>query len=106
MDAPTDFSPAPQHLSLHEIGVLLVKHFGYHEGQFDVSVEMGFGAGAMDFPGRGRFPGAMVGFVGIGLVPSTGTGSVTIDASKENPAPVASPRKTPSAKRPARRTSE
>jgi hypothetical protein len=40
MDAPTDFSPAPQHLSLHEIGVLLVKHFGYHEGQFDVSVEM------------------------------------------------------------------
>lgn len=107
MQPPTDLKVAPNHLSLYEIGVLLVKHFGYHEGSFDVSVEMGFAAGQMDFPGKGRLPGAIIGFVGVGLVPATGAGSVTIDAAKENPAPapapVAAPRKAVAAKRAARK---
>lgn len=95
MQPLTEPQPLPGHISLRDLGVLLVKHFGHHEGLYDVSIELGFGAGGVEFPGRGKVPGAMVGIVAVGIVPASGTGSIVIDASKENPRPLrnASPAK-------------
>lgn len=83
IEAPTH---RPGHVGLREVGEMLIKHFGHHEGYFDVSVELGFAVAASDFPPHGRSPSAVVGIVGIGLVQVPDLGAVTLDASVVNPA--------------------
>ncbi|MBB6243091.1 hypothetical protein [Rhodanobacter sp. MP1X3] len=74
-------------LGLRELTVLLVKHYGYHEGKYDLLVEYQIGAGPIGPTPENRVPGIMVGFAKLGLSTSTQDGPLTVDAAVENPKP-------------------
>lgn len=73
-------------LSMAELAILLVKHYGLNEGTYDLLVQYQLGTGAVG-PDKDRLvPGVMVGVSHIGLIPSTNVGPSTVDASLVNPA--------------------
>ncbi len=88
-------TPAPvgAPLSLSDLAVLLVKHYGLNEGTFDLMLQYQIGAGPVGPDKDHLVPGVMMGVSQIGLVPSTNLGPSTVDASLVNP--VKKPRKKP-----------
>lgn len=72
-------------LSLSEMGGLLIKHYGLHEGLYDISIEFSIGIGAVGPTKELMSPGAMIGVQKIGLVHALEKGPLTIDASLVNP---------------------
>jgi hypothetical protein len=81
----TNSNQPEDHLGLTELLKLLIKHFGVHEGLFDLAVQFHIGTGAMRSKTDGPLPGAIVGFAGVGLRPVTKAGPNTLDAAKVNP---------------------
>lgn len=84
------------YLSLRELAEALVKHFDFHEGLYNLSIELRFAAGQVGPTADSVLPGAMVGISQVGLVEATEAGPNTVDASKINPAKAA---KTPGIKK-------
>ena len=77
-----------QTLSLREIGALLIKHYGLHEGMFEISAEFMIGMGPVGPSPDALVPGASVGIAGIGLVRAhENAGPTAINAAEVNPAP-------------------
>lgn len=78
--------PVPDNeLKLTELLELLVRHFGHHEGLFDLAVHFKIGAGAVR-PEKGEvLPGAIFGFAGISLKRVDKVGPNTLDAAVVNP---------------------
>ena len=77
--------PVDAPLSLGDLAVLLVKHYGLSEGTFDLMLQYQIGAGAVGPDKEHLVPGVMVGVSQVGLVPSTKVGPTTVDASLVNP---------------------
>lgn len=73
-------------LSMRDLAGVLVKHYGLHEGRFDLLVEFQIGMGAVGPDPAALTPGAMIGVSRIGLMPSRTDGPTTVDASIVNPA--------------------
>ncbi len=72
-------------LTLRDLAGALIKHYGLHEGYFELMVEFQVGTGGIG-PEDARVPGAMIGLHRVGLKPTTETGSPTaIDAAEVNP---------------------
>lgn len=71
-------------LTMRELAEVLVKHYGLHEGLFDLSVEFQIGTGLVG-PKESQGPGALVGVSRVGLVHSTGDSPMTVDAAIINP---------------------
>jgi len=76
-----------QPLPITEIAVLLIKHYGLHEGLFDVVIEFQIGTGLVGPSSELSVPGAMLGISKIGLSTAQIKGPVTLDAAIVNPAP-------------------
>lgn len=72
-------------MSLVELGTLLIKHNGIHEGLYNVSVEFQIGVGSVGPEPNSVVPGAMIGVSKIGLAKVDQSGPHTVDASKVNP---------------------
>lgn len=73
-------------LSIRELTTtVLIKHYGIHEGLFDLLIEFHLGVGAVGPDPNELSPGAMIGISRIGLNPSTNTGPMSIDAAIVNP---------------------
>jgi hypothetical protein len=70
-----------------EVSALLVRHYGIHEGKFDLLVEYQFGVGAVGPDKENLHPGVMIGIAKLGLSPSANPGPLTIDAADVNPPP-------------------
>lgn len=68
-------------LTLPEIGVILIRHFGLKSGLFDVAVQMKIGTGAFSPDSDNVYPSAIVGVSGIGLKKVEKPGPNTVDAS-------------------------
>lgn len=81
-DAPAPLAPP---LSLRDLGELLVKHYGYHDGLWDVSIEFQLAVGRIGPSPESTLPGAMLGVSRIGLLRAQQSGPTTIDASAVNP---------------------
>lgn len=79
-------APVDAPLALKDLSVLLVKHYGIHEGTFDLMLEYQIGTGAIGPDKDNLFPGAMIGVSRIGLVATSKIGPTTVDASVVNPA--------------------
>jgi hypothetical protein len=81
--------PAPVEplLTIKDLAALLVKHYGLHEGIFDLMIEYQFGAGAVGPDKEHILPGVMIGIARIGLARATQLNPLTIDASAVNPSP-------------------
>lgn len=83
MQLPTD--GMTHSLSLHDLTVTLIKHFGVHEGLYELSFEMQMGAGGMADHAGHHLPGAFFMIRQAGLVKVTKRGLNTVDAAQVNP---------------------
>lgn len=73
-------------LELKEIAEILVKHYGLHEGLYDLAIEFQIGVGPVGHGGEAPLPGGIVAVKKIGLMRTTKTGgSAVVDASVINP---------------------
>lgn len=72
-------------LTMRELAELLVRHYGFHEGKYDLLLEYQFGVGAFGPTPETVNPGAMIGIAKIGLTPAAQLGPLTVDAAKVNP---------------------
>lgn len=79
-------APIDTPLTLKDLSILLVKHYGLNEGTFDLMLEYQIGTGAIGPDKDNLIPGAMIGVSRIGLVPTSKVGPTTVDASVVNPA--------------------
>jgi hypothetical protein len=83
----TDPIALPTPVSLKEIGALLVKHYGFHDGLWDVAIEMQVGIGQFGAAPAdpSPLPGAMFRISRIGLNKALQVGPLTINAAETNP---------------------
>lgn len=77
--------PVAAPLSLEDLAVLLVKHYGLSEGTYDLLLQYQIGTGAVGPDKDHLVPGVMMGVSHVGLAPSTKSGPSTVDASLVNP---------------------
>jgi hypothetical protein len=82
--------PVGSPLSMRELSEVLVKHYGIHEGKFDLMIEFQIGMGAVGPDPANVTPGAMIGVSRVGLIPVDVMGPTTVDAAIANPAKKAS----------------
>ena len=75
-------------LELKDVTEILVKHFGLHEGKYDISIEFNIGVGAVGPTEQNRLPGAIIAVSRIGIAQATQDGPATVNASIINPKPV------------------
>jgi hypothetical protein len=75
-----------QPLSMRDLAIVLVKHYGHHTGKFDLQVEFQIGMGAVGPDPKALTPGAVIGLSKIGLVQAVVDGPSTVDAANVNPA--------------------
>lgn len=88
-ETPPAFGPIPvaESLSLKELTTLLIKHYGLHEGHFDLLIEFQIGVGAFGPTPELQAPGAAVSVAKVGLAKSVQIGERSVDASIVNPKP-------------------
>jgi hypothetical protein len=80
--------PKPEEeMTLKELTVLLIKHFGHHEGLYDLAVHIRIGTGAIGLGNEIPLPGAVFGVAGVGLKRVEKLGVNTLNAEDVNPAP-------------------
>jgi hypothetical protein len=74
-------------VSLKEIGALLVKHYGLHEGLWDIVIEIQVGVGQFGAApaDAAPLPGAMFRISRIGLNNALQVGPLTVNAAEVNP---------------------
>lgn len=84
----TSLTPAPVKppLSLRELTILLIQHYGIHRGSYDLLIEFQIGMGAVGPNPASLAPGAMIGVSRVGLVMAKETGPSSVDAGLVNPA--------------------
>lgn len=73
-------------LSLREVTILLIKHYGLHEGFYDLTMEFTVGFGPIGPDPNALVPGALVGVQKLGLVKvPEAKKPTTINAAEVNP---------------------
>lgn len=75
-------------MPLRDLAELLVKHYKYHEGLFDLAFEFQISVGAIGPSPELVMPGAMVGISRVGLIQALQVGPYTVDAKQSNPLPI------------------
>ena len=95
-------APIEPPLSMRELTILLIKHYGIHQGSYDLLVEFQIGMGAVGPDPASLTPGAMIGVSKVGLMLAKEIGPASVDAEFVNPAPSSAVVKTkPATKKPA-----
>lgn len=79
--------PVGDPLSVKDLTALLIKHYGLHEGNFDLLIEFQIGMGAFGPTPDMQAPGAMIGVSKMGLARSAQIGPLSVDAAVVNPPP-------------------
>ena len=72
-------------LELPALGTVLAKHFGVHEGLWELTFEFQVGIGAMGPSPDRALPGAMFQVCKAGLTRASKAGPLTFDAAVVNP---------------------
>ena len=86
-------------LSLKDLAAVLVRHYGLHEGLFDVMVEYQIAVGGFGPDPANPLPGAMMGAHRIGLIRTEQPSGRTVDAALINPEIKKAKAKTPALKK-------
>ena len=81
-------SPVPvgTPLGIKELTAALVRHYGLHEGLYDLFLEYQFAFGNFGPNALQVVPSAVVGLSKLSVTKVTQTGPLTVDASEVNPA--------------------
>ena len=109
MNQQHPFTEPPTHITnLRDLTVILIKHYGFHEGLFQLAVGFRIGVGQVPTEpanSAGQLPGAFVGVENVSLIPLAKgtTGSDVVDAAIANPLPSIKDAKKPSAKKAAKK---
>lgn len=85
-EQPTSGLPLVNQKSLRELGVMLVRDAGLHEGLYDISFEIQVVIGTMAPGPSDPLPGALVGIKSVGLLRAEKAAPHTVDAAQVNPA--------------------
>lgn len=81
-----DRQPVGVPLSIRELTDVLIKHYGLHEGCYELIVEFQLGKGAISPEPGTSLPGLIFGVSKVGLIPSAAGGATGVDAAISNPA--------------------
>ena len=82
----TEVTEVTESLSLNEMTEVLIKHYGYHKGVFNLVVEFQIGVGNFGPDPLMPAPGAALGVTRIGLGPApVPPNNASVDASVVNP---------------------
>ncbi len=73
-------------MPLREVGVLMLKHYGLHEGLWDVALHINVSIGHMSLAPNNTAPGAMFTVPAVVLAPASVIGPLTLNAAEINPA--------------------
>lgn len=87
-DLPTTPVPVETPVSMRELTALLIKHYGLHEGRYDLLVEYQMGVGPVGPDPTNFVPGVMFGVGRVGLLAARGDGPTSVDAAVVNPVPM------------------
>ena len=79
-------APIDPPLTMLDLAAVLVKHYGLHEGLYDLMIEYQIGMGGVGPDPSSLTPGVMLGAYRVGLIPSTNNSPTTVDAATVNPA--------------------
>lgn len=85
--APAVPVPVESPVSARDLTAILIKHYGLHEGRFDLLVEYQIGVGPVGPDPASFVPGIMFGVARVGLMAAAGEGPTSVDAAVANPAP-------------------
>lgn len=82
-----EISPLPvKSIDVREMTKLLVKHYGLHEGRYNLALEFQIGVGSFGPTTETKLPGAAVCISKIGIAPANEQdGPSTVDAAIVNP---------------------
>ncbi len=80
-----DRQPVATPLSIRELTEVLIKHYGLHEGRYELIVEFQLGKGAISPEPGTSLPGLIFGVSKVGLIPSAADGATGVDAAISNP---------------------
>ena len=72
-------------LEHRDLAEILVNHYDFHEGLYDLAFEFQIAVGAIGPSPESVLPGAMIGIKSIGLMKADKNGPQTVDAAKVNP---------------------
>lgn len=78
--------PATPPLSLKELAAILIKHYGYNEGFFEIGIQFNIVVGNVGPEASQIAPGAMLAVGGVGLSRCPPNSPLGVDASIVNPA--------------------
>lgn len=87
-----------QLIPLKDLATILIRHYGYHEGFYEVGVQFNIAVGSVGPDATQIAPGAVLTVGGIGLSKCSPSSPLGIDASVVNPAE-SMPLKKPTRKR-------
>lgn len=88
MQTPTnipDTVPRPKEVSLKDLAKILVKHFDYHEGLYDIGIQFTIAAGQVGTPPNDVAPGLVITIAGVGISKVPQLGPASVDAAEVNP---------------------
>lgn len=88
--APT---PVGAPLGIKELTAALIKHYGLHEGLYDLYLEYQFAFGNLGPSPSEVVPSAVVGLSKLGVTKVAQTGPLTVDAAEANPVESIAPKK-------------
>lgn len=91
IESPTEAATPP--IPLKELATILVKHYGYHEGFYEVGVQFNIAIGTVGPDPTQVAPGAVLTVGGIGLSRCTEANVLAVDASVVNPGPTGATKK-------------
>lgn len=80
-----EVNPQVKEVSLKDLAEILIKHFGFHEGIYDVGVQFNFVVGQVGVTPTTIAPGALISVVGVGISKVLQQGLGSVDASQVNP---------------------
>ena len=78
-------APTNSPLTMRDLATVLVKHYGLHDGVYDLIIEYQIGMGGVGPDPSSPVPGVMIGASKVGLIPSTTKGPTAVDAAIVNP---------------------
>lgn len=78
-------APIGEPLDIRQLITVLIKHYGVHEGLYDLFLEYRMGFGLSGPSPSDLLPSAMVGLARLSITRVAQLGPLTVDASKVNP---------------------
>lgn len=75
----------PAMLNIRELGSLILKHHGIHEGLYDLKIEFQMATGGVGPDKASLLPGIIIGISKVGVELSKNSNETTLDAAIVNP---------------------